>query len=172
MKEGKRLKKCVGLLAGVVLLEASVMCAAEAGEAPAKTGTLDRYNVVWDSPRNFNGSIFTVDKQPSASPDTEEGNPDWRCWGGPYWFQNTRLCYWPMLASGDFEMMEPWFRMYREPLPLSTARMEAIYQFKEAASFLETMHFWGMPDNKDYGWGHPGPEPQSRRKDVLNMLGN
>jgi len=111
------------------------------------------------SPIKFNGSIFTVEKQPGASPETPDGNPDWRCWGGPYWFQNTRLCYWPMLASGDFEMMEPWFRMYREALPLAKARMQAIYKFKDAASFQETMHFWGMPDNRDYGWGHPGPEP-------------
>lgn len=111
------------------------------------------------SPIKFNGSIFTVEKQPGASPDTPEGCPDWRCWGGPYWFQNTRLCYWPMLASGDFDMMEPWFRMYREALPLSKARMDAIYKFKEAASFQETMHFWGMPNNRDYGWGHGGPEP-------------
>ncbi|MCX6872595.1 MAG: DUF5703 domain-containing protein [Verrucomicrobia bacterium] len=113
------------------------------------------------SPIKFNGSIFTVEKVPGASPETPDGNPDWRCWGGPYWFQNTRLSYWPMLATGDFEMMEPWFRMYREALPLSKARMEAIYNFKDAASFQETMHFWGMPTNRDYGWGHPGPEPGS-----------
>ena len=111
------------------------------------------------SPIKFNGSIFTVEKQPGASPDTPEGNPDWRCWGGPYWFQNTRLCYWPMLAAGDFEMMDPWFRMYREALPLGIARMQAIYHFTDAASFQETMNFWGMPDNRDYGWTNNGPEP-------------
>jgi len=111
------------------------------------------------SPIKFNGSIFTVEKEPGKSPDTPEGNPDWRCWGGSYWFQNTRLAYWPMLASGDFEMLEPWFKMYRDALPLSKARMEAIYKFKNAASFQETMNFWGMPNNRDYGWNHPGPEP-------------
>ena len=70
------------------------------------------------SPIKFNGSIFTVEKVPGASPETADGDPDWRYWGGSYWFQNTRLSYWPMLASGDFEMMEPWFRMYLEALPL------------------------------------------------------
>ena len=111
------------------------------------------------SPIKFNGSIFTVEKQPGASADTPDGNPDWRCWGGPYWFQNTRLSYWPMLASGDFEMMNPWFRMYLDALPLSKARMQAYYKFEGAASFQETMHFWGMPDNRDWGWGNAGPEP-------------
>ena len=111
------------------------------------------------SPIKFNGSIFTVEKNPGASPETADGDPDWRNWGGSYWFQNTRLSYWPMLAAGDFEMMDPWFRMYREALPLSKARMQAIYSFTDAASFQETMNFWGMPNNRDYGWGHPGPEP-------------
>ena len=111
------------------------------------------------SPIKFNGSIFTVEKQPGTSADTPDGNPDWRCWGGPYWFQNTRLSYWPMLASGDFEMMDPWFHMYLEALPLSKARMQTYYKFEAAASFQETMHFWGMPDNRDWGWGNAGPEP-------------
>ena len=111
------------------------------------------------SPIKFNGSIFCVEKVPGASPVTEEGDPDWRNWGGSYWFQNTRLSYWPMLASGDFDMLDPWFRMYRDALPLSKARMQEIYKFTDAASFQETMNFWGMPNNRDYGWTNAGPEP-------------
>jgi len=111
------------------------------------------------SPIKFNGSIFCVEKVPGASPVTADGDPDWRCWGGSYWFQNTRLSYWPMLASGDFDMLDPWFRMYRDALPLSKARMREIYQFTDAASFQETMNFWGMPNNRDYGWTNAGPEP-------------
>ncbi len=143
--------------------------AAKSGAAPAAPPELTRGYVLQrfmnacsgrgGSPIKFNGSIFTVEKSHGASPETEEGDPDWRNWGGSYWFQNTRLSYWPMLATGDFEMMEPWFRMYHEALPLSKARMKAIYKFVDAASFQETMNFWGMPNNRDYGWGHAGPEP-------------
>jgi len=111
------------------------------------------------SPIKFNGSIFTVEKTPGAPSETADGDPDWRCWSGSYWFQNTRLSYWPMLAAGDFEMMEPWFRMYLTALPLSKARMQAYYKFEGAASFQETMNFWGMPNNRDWGWGSAGPEP-------------
>ncbi len=111
------------------------------------------------SPIKFNGSIFTVEKNSGASAQVGDGDPDYRCWGGSYWFQNTRLSYWPMLASGDFEMTAPWFRMYLEALPLSKARMAAYYKFEGAASFQETMNFWGMPNNRDWGWGHSGPEP-------------
>ena len=111
------------------------------------------------SPIKFNGSIFTVEKQPGASPETPDGDPDWRLWGGNYWFQNSRLAYWPMLAAGDFDMMEPWFRMYLDALPLGKARVQSYYQFTNAAVFPETMYFWGLPNNADFGWNNPGPEP-------------
>ncbi len=111
------------------------------------------------SPIKFNGSIFTVEAKPGASPETPDGDPDWRRWGGNYWFQNTRLAYWPMLAAGDFDMLEPWFRMYREALPLSQARVRTYYDFDDAAVFPETMYFWGLPNNGDYGWSNTAPEP-------------
>ncbi|MBI4326686.1 MAG: hypothetical protein HY674_15695, partial [Chloroflexi bacterium] len=111
------------------------------------------------SPIKFNGSIFTVEKTPGASPETPDGDPDWRQWGGNYWFQNTRLAYWPMLAAGDFEMMDPWFHMYREALPLSEARVKTYYGFDDAAMFPETMYFWGLPSNVDYGWNNTAAEP-------------
>ena len=111
------------------------------------------------SPIKFNGSIFTVEDKPGASPETPEGDPDWRRWGGCYWFQNTRLAYWPMLAAGDFEMMEPWFRMYQEALPMSKARIDTYYTFKDAAQFPETMYWWGLPNNDDYGWNNTAAEP-------------
>lgn len=113
------------------------------------------------SPIKFNGSIFTVEAKPGASPETPEGDPDWRQWGGCYWFQNTRLVYWPMLAAGDFELMAPFFRMYRDALPLSKARIETYYNFKNAAQFPETMYWWGLPNNDDYGWTNTESEPSN-----------
>ena len=71
-------------------------------------------------PIKFNGSIFNVDgPNPWAPKGTDPTDKlkwvtaDFRCWGGQYWFQNTRAMYWPMLASGDFDLMLPLFRMYR-----------------------------------------------------------
>ncbi len=94
-------------------------------------------------PIKFNGSIFTVD---------EKNDPDYRRWGGCYWFQNTRLPYWPMLASGDYEMMRPLFRMFLDALPLARIRTP-IYFGHEGAFFPETMSFWGTYENGGYGWG-------------------
>ncbi|MEI6678233.1 MAG: DUF5703 domain-containing protein [Mariniphaga sp.] len=111
------------------------------------------------APIKFNGSIFTVEPKPGDSPTVGNVDPDWRRWGSNYWFQNTRLAYWPMLAAGDFEMMEPWFKMYTDALPLSRARVKTYYGFENAAQFPETMYFWGLPNNADYGWSNKASEP-------------
>lgn len=113
------------------------------------------------SPVKFNGTIFTVPANPSAAPDTPDGDPDWRRWGGNYWFQNTRLVYWPMLATGNHDMMLPFFRMFKEAIPLSMARTQAYYKLEKAAVFPETMYFWGLPNIGDYGLNNPGPEMAS-----------
>jgi len=102
-------------------------------------------------PVKFNGSIFTVD----AREKDMEFDADFRAWGGPYWFQNTRLIYWPMLASGDFEMMRPLFRMFADALPFAKARTP-IYFGHEGAFFPETMYFWGAYANDNYGWNREG----------------
>ena len=113
------------------------------------------------SPVKFNGTIFTVPANPAASPETPDGDPDWRRWGGNYWFQNTRLVYWPMLATGNHDMMLPFFRMFKEAIPLSMARAKTCYKLDHAAVFPETMYFWGLPNVGDYGLGNPGPEMSS-----------
>jgi len=151
----------------IIYVDGKVVARRDAATAPPSEVTngyvLQRFmnacSACGGSPIKFNGSIFTVEKSPGAPPETADGDPDWRCWSGSYWFQNTRLSYWPMLATGDFDMMEPWFNMYLKALPLSKARMQAYYKFENAASFQETMNFWGMPNNRDWGWGNAGPEP-------------
>lgn len=102
-------------------------------------------------PIKFNGSIFTVDpKEPGETYDA-----DYRRWGGPYWFQNTRLPYWPMPACGDYDLMQPLFRMYRDALPLAQARTP-LYFGHEGAFFPETIYFWGVYANENYGWNRKG----------------
>jgi hypothetical protein len=108
-------------------------------------------------PIKFNGTIFTVD----AKVGTEHFDGDYRRWGGMYWWQNTRLPYWSMLAAGDFDLMQPLFRMYKKALGLCRDKTK-IYYKHDGAFFPETMYFWGTNGNCDYGWGHPGPETVNR----------
>lgn len=105
-------------------------------------------------PIKFNGSIFTVDSREPG----EVYDADYRRWGGPYWFQNTRLAYWPMLASGDFEQMRPLFKMYREAMPFLKHRTRE-YFGHGGAYFPETMYFWGAYANSNYGWNREGKKP-------------
>lgn len=102
-------------------------------------------------PIKFNGSIFTVDAQEGE----ERFDADYRRWGGPYWFQNTRLAYWPMLMAGDYDLMEPLFRMYRDILPLCLERTR-LYFGHGGAFFPETLTFWGCYANENYGWNREG----------------
>ena len=102
-----------------------------------------------NSPVKFNGTIFTVDTE--YLPGDEGGfDADYRRWGGPYWWQNTRLPYWSMLESGDFDLMLPLFRMYREALPLRMLATKTYYKH-EGAFFPETMYFWGTYTDANYG---------------------
>jgi hypothetical protein len=97
----------------------------------------------------FNGSIFVVDN-PSVSLGRDANkkdilgavNADFRSWGGQYWFQNTRPIYWPMLAQGDFDSMQPLFRQYRSMLESNAALVKQYYHH-EGAYFAETAPYWG-----------------------------
>ena len=101
-------------------------------------------------PIKFNGTLFTVDSRE----DGEHFDADYRRWGGPYWFQNTRLVYWPMLASGDTEMMHPLFTMFSNVLPFALNRTQSYFNH-EGVFFPETMYFWGAYAMDNYGWERP-----------------
>ncbi len=111
-------------------------------------------------PIKFNGSIFTV-----PYPD-KPGDADYRRWGPGYWWQNTRLPYLSMCASGDFEMLEPLMRMYvDEILPL--ARYRTHHYFGHGGAYYpECILFWGDVFNQTYGW-----KPFEQREDKLQTSG-
>ena len=111
-------------------------------------------------PIKFNGSIFTVDPKFSGGPNL---NADWRRWGDSFWWQNTRLPYFPMIARGDFDQVRTLFRFYRDAVPLCKARAK-LYHNVDGAYFPETMTIFGTYANGDYGWDRKGHEP----KEVLS----
>jgi hypothetical protein len=105
-------------------------------------------------PAKFNGCLFTADWGVPG----EAYDADYRRWGGGYWWQNTRLIYWTMLANGDFEFMRPLFRMYRDMLPLAEYRTEKWFGHA-GAFFSETLLFWGCLLPTNYGLDREGKEP-------------
>jgi len=112
-------------------------------------------------PIKFNGSLFTVPA------DGAPGDADYRRWGPGYWWQNTRLPYLALCANGDFEMLEPLFRMYADRLlPLNKYRAKQYFGFEDAAYYPECIQFWGDVFNETYGW-----TPVGQRKDPLQQSG-
>jgi hypothetical protein len=97
----------------------------------------------------FNGSIFTVPDPGSP------GDADYRRWGPGYWWQNTRLPYISMCASGDFDLMAPLFRMYGGDI-LEMAKYRTRRYLGHAGAYLnECVYFWGPAFNESYGWAPP-----------------
>jgi len=111
-------------------------------------------------PLKFNGGLFTADWNLPG----EAFDADYRRWGGGYWWQNTRLPYWTMLAHGDYELLRPLFRMYRELLPLAEHRSQ-VWFGHGGAFFPETQYFWGTHLPSNYGWDREGKLP----RDVENQ---
>lgn len=96
-------------------------------------------------PIKFNGGTFTFDYNGQ--------NGDYRAWGPSYWNQNTRLFYWPMPASGDFDMMLPFFNSYTNILPLQTAVTQKYYGHG-GAFFPETFNIFGLYNGDNWGWNN------------------
>ena len=108
-------------------------------------------------PIRFNGSIFTV---------PYKGDPDYRRWGSGYWWQNTRLPYYPMFASGDVDSTEPLFRMYFGLLDFNLKRTRR-YLGHGGAYFPECIQPWG-----DHFMDTYGPECEWKdRRDKLQESG-
>jgi len=83
----------------------------------------------------FNGGLFTQQLRVS-SPErrlmpTKQEDGTWltheddRLWGRRFTFQNQRLLYWPLLRSGDFDMIQPFFNYYWHLLPMRKAITKA-----------------------------------------------
>lgn len=107
-------------------------------------------------PAKFNGGLFTVghDMPENEDSSNENHNPDFRAWGSSYWNQNNRLLYWPLIATGDEDLLQPWYQMYLNALPLAEDRTR-LYYHHGGAAFVETMYYWGLPNLNDFGWDNP-----------------
>ncbi len=110
-------------------------------------------NALGKSPTKFNGGLFTVD--PIFTDSSIHGTPDHRNWGGGlHTAQNQRLVYWPMLKSGDADLMQSQFDFYLKALHNAELRTR-IYWNHAGASFTEQLENFGLPNVTEYGWKRP-----------------
>lgn len=131
------------------------------GATMARNYELFRYmlgcNAYGEYPTKFNGSLFTFD--PVYADPKCPFTPDFRKWGGgTMTAQNQRLVYWPMLKSGDTDMMKAQFDTYLRMLPNATRRTK-FYWNHDGASFSEQIENCGLPNPTEYGKHKPGDDP-------------
>lgn len=131
------------------------------GAAMARNYELFRYmlgcNAYGEYPTKFNGSLFTFD--PVYADPKCPFTPDFRKWGGgTMTAQNQRLVYWPMLKSGDTDMMKAQFDTYLRMLPNATRRTK-FYWNHDGASFSEQIENCGLSNPTEYGKHKPGDDP-------------
>lgn len=129
------------------------------GEASslARNYTLFRYmlgcNAYGAEPTKFNGGLFTFD--PIYVDAKQTFTPDYRNWGGgTMTAQNQRLVYWPMLKSGDFDMMPSQFEFYNRML--GNAELRSRFYWNHAGGcFAEQIELFGLPNMVEYGLKRP-----------------
>lgn len=119
--------------------------------------TLFRYmlgcNAYGSVPTKFNGGLFTFD--PCHIDEKQSFTPDYRKWGGgTMTAQNQRLVYWPMLKSGDFDMMPSQFDFYNRMLKNAELRSQVYWQHG-GACFCEQIENFGLPNPAEYGFKRP-----------------
>jgi len=93
-------------------------------------------------PMKFNGGTVVFDYNGL--------NADYRRWGPGTWAQNARHLYWPLLASGDGDLMQPWFNQYTNMLPIQMAATTKYYGHG-GAFFPETFNIFGLFLLSDWG---------------------
>jgi hypothetical protein len=104
-------------------------------------------------PTKFNGGLFTYD--PRHVDTAQRYTPDHRAWGGgTHTAQNQRLVYFPMLRSGDFDMMKPQLDFYLQMQRNAELRSE-VYWGHRGACFTEQVENFGLPNPSEYGWKRP-----------------
>jgi len=100
-------------------------------------------------PTKFNGGLFTFD--PVYVDSTMAFTPDYRKWGGgTMTAQNQRLVYWPLLKSGDYDVLQPQIDTYLRMLPNAMTRTR-FYWGHGGASFTEQIENFGLPNPAEYG---------------------
>ena len=118
-------------------------------------------NAYGEWPTKFNGGLFTFD--PVYVDSTMAFTPDYRKWGGgTMTAQNQRLVYWPMLKSGDYDMIEAQIGTYHRMLPNAIARTRH-YWGHGGASFTEQIENFGLPNPAEYGKHPEGTDPGVER---------
>ena len=108
-------------------------------------------------PTKFNGGNFTVD--PEYTDPARRLSPDYRAWGGgEFTAQNQRLVHWPMLKSGDTDLLQSQLDFYRRIRRTAELRTRT-YWGHQGACFVEQIENFGLCCGQEYGWHRTWERP-------------
>lgn len=103
-------------------------------------------------PIMFNGGVLTFDPIFAKSRHQGPGyTPDHRQWGSALTAQNQRCMYWPMLKTGDFDLVIPGFDFYRNGLNNARRRVRH-YWNHDGCAFTEQTAIQALPGAMVYGY--------------------
>ncbi len=127
------------------------------GAMLARNYTLFRYMMGCNArsawPTKFNGGLFTFD--PALVDTRYPFTPDFRRWGGgTHTAQNQRLLYWPLLKSGDYDVLKSQLDFYLRILGNAELRSR-VYWHHGGAAFIEQLENFGLPQHDEYGLKRP-----------------
>ena len=114
----------------------------------------------------FNGGLFTQPLRYGGKPrmvathvddKTWISHEDDRLWGRRFTYQNQRLLYWPLLMSGDGDLMQPFFDYYWKLLPMRKAITKAWFGH-EGAYYRENIE----PTGGERDCGRTGKPPKTK----------
>jgi len=132
---------------------------ADAGWRIGRNYQLFRYmlasNVHGREPTLFNGGLFTFDPLFVNGRNGPGYTPDHRQWGAGLTAQNQRMLVWPLLKTGDFDLIEPGLRLYLDGLPNATARVRH-YWHHDGCCFTEQTAITALPGAGVYGFHEEG----------------
>lgn len=113
-------------------------------------------NAYGEWPTKFNGGLFTFD--PVYVDSAMTFTPDYRKWGGgTMTAQNQRLVYWPMLKSGDYDILRSQLDTYLRMLP-NAIQWSRHHWGHDGACFSEQIENFGLPNPAEYGKHHDGDD--------------
>ncbi|MEO8415789.1 MAG: DUF5703 domain-containing protein [Ginsengibacter sp.] len=116
-------------------------------------------------PIQFNGSTWLVDTYPDTIKSIVGGNiygknSDYRLWGNLILWQNMRLPYWTMLATGDTSSMHSLLDFYTDQVyPMMKEFTQKVLGY-QGCLFTESTEPWGTLNPYIYGWNRKGKLPE------------
>jgi hypothetical protein len=119
-------------------------------------------NVFGREPTMFNGGLFTFDPLYVNGKKGAGYTPDHRQWGAGLTAQNQRMMVWPLLKSGDFDMITPGLSFYLNGLTNAMTRVRHYWKH-DGCCFTEQTAITALPGAAMYGFDQT--DGRSRPKD-------